>query len=660
MTARPPPTLGDLVHVVWQRRLLACAVAGVISVAGLAWVSTRAPQYEATARLVVGENRKTVDFQRSSDGLREFALVNTYRELLLSPGVLRAAIDAAGAAGQEPFAGADDPGEILGRMVRVLVNRDSWVLTVACKHPDPARAEQLLTGLVEGFLARLRTSQRGNGAESVRFLQDQLTAERLRLAEANKREQEFRKLTGVISNDPRENHAYVRMQDLQRQRVDLDRKLTEAQALAEQVATALRLAEAERTEGLLRIPGIASGPGVADSQESLRQLRERLAQAGDKYLAKHPRILELNAQIADRQKTLTLAVNEAAARCQAERDRLQTESGDLDTRLVEAENAARMYRDNLSRLGVLEQDTRSREEVVRHLTARAAELEVTANLDELQVAMVDQPHAGTKPVGLPRSLLAILAVVGAGLVGALVSVVVDLLDRRLRGGDMLRRLTGDRPLLATLPVAAELVAPGTAGPRFDEEIRTLRTNLKFIAGARNSLVVAVLPSAPGVGAATVAANVAVAFAAAGERTLLVDGDLRRPQIETLLGLQGGPGFTLLLAGEPGIAPVGTPWPNLHLLGAGPVPPNSAELLNSHCLPEWLEQVRQRYPVIVFAASDLAGASDALVLADHADVLVLVARDVVTTTTQVADAVTRLTPVQAKLGGSVLTIGAPTA
>ena len=654
MTVRPPPTLADLMRIVWERRVLAAAVAVVIAFAGLGWVATRAPQYEATARLVVGESRKTVEFQRGNDGAREFALVNTYREMLLSPGILRAAVEKAGAVSQAPFAGADDAGEVLGRMVRVLVNRDSWVLTVACKHPDPLQAEALLGAVLDSFLDRLRASQRGNGAESVRFLLDQLAEERARLAEANKREQEFRQLTGIISNDPRENHAYQRMQDLQRQRVELDRKLTEAQAQGDQVAAALRLPPPERTAALLRIPGVAAGPGVADSQEILRQLRERLAQASDKYLERHPRILELKAQIADREIALATAANESAANRVAERERLQAESADLDTRLIEAENGARMYRDNLARLGVLEQETRSREEVVRHLAARAAELEVTANLDELQVSVADPPHAGSRPVGLPRTLLAVLAVAGAIGGGAVCALLADLLDRRLRGGAMLQRLTGDRPLLASLPEVMGAIAPGAGGADFDEAIRGLRTNVKFLSGQRASTVLLVVPAAPGAGATMVATHLAVALSAAGEGALLIDGNLRRPGIERRLQIAGGSGLSLLLAGEPGIAPIATPWPNLHVMGSGPLPPNPAELLHSHCLPEWLAQARTSYPVIVIDASDLASTSDALVFAEHADLMVLVARDLRTTATDLATAMARLAPVLGKLAGCVLT------
>ena len=654
MIVRPPPTLADLVRIVWERRVLAALSAGVLAFAGLGWVAMRAPQYEATARLVVGESRKTVDFQRGNDGAREFALVNTYREMLLSPGILRAAVEKAGAVSQAPFAGADDTGEVLGRMVRVLVNRDSWVLTVACKHPDPLRAEALLSAMLDSFLDRLRASQRGNGAESVRFLLDQLSEERTRLTEANKREQDFRGLTGIISNDPRENHAYQRMQDLQRQRVDLDRKLTEAQAQGDQVAAASRLPPAERTVALLRIPGVAAGSGVADSQEVLRQLRERLAQASDKYLERHPRILELKAQIADREVALATAASESAANRIAECERIQAESADLDIRLVEAENGARMYRDNLSRLAVLEQETRSREEVVRHLTARAAELEVTANLDELQVAIADPPHAGSRPVGLPRSLLAVL-VLGAALgVGAVCALLVDLLDRRLRGTAMLQRLTGERPVLAVLPELAGSIAPGAGSAVFDEAIRGLRTNVKFLAGQRTSTILLVASAAPGAGATLVATHLAVAFSAAGEGTLLIDGDLRHPGIEGLLGVAGGTGLSLLLAGEPGITPVATPWPNLHLMGPGPLPPNPAELLHSHCLPEWLDQLRVSYPMIVIDASDLASTSDALVLAEHADLVLLVVRDLKTTASVLATAMARLSPVLAKWSGTVLT------
>ena len=657
MSNRPPPTLGDLVSIVWDRRRLAGAVALAVVVPALLWIASQPRLYEAAARLVVAESRKTVDFQRDGEGLREFALVNTYRELLTSPGLLKSALEDAGAVAQEPYAGSADPGAILGARVRVLVNRDSWMLTVACKDEDPARAESLLGSLIEGFFGRLRAQHHGRGVDSAHFLQEQLTEARGRLTEANQREQEFRKLTGVISSDPRENHAYQRMQEMQGQRSDLDRRLGEAQTQNEQVNIANRLDPLERGPALLRIPGIVIAPAVAEHLQALRTLREREAQLGEKFLDKHPRMLEVRAQIADRNTALLTAATQSGTNIAAGLERLRAESSEVDTRLIEAETAARVYRDNLARLGVLEQETRSREEVVRHLAARAAEQEVIANLDDLQVAMVDPPAAGVRPVGLPRSLMSLLALMGAVGAGAAVAVAVDLLDRRVRSGAALGRAM-DKPVLSDIPQCAASPRPGVSpDPTFDEAIRTLRTNLKFTLPNNRGAVVVVAPISTQAGATTTAAFLAGAIAAAGERVLLVDADMRDPGIESLLRFQGGPGLSMLLIGEPGISPVDTPMPNLALLGAGQVPPNPSELLNSHCLPEWLAHVRQTFDMIIIDAPALAGitgSSDALVLAEHADGIVLIARNQKTLLPEIAEAQELLRPVANKILGGVFT------
>ncbi|MCK6491698.1 MAG: Wzz/FepE/Etk N-terminal domain-containing protein, partial [Planctomycetes bacterium] len=343
---RPPPTVSDLLLIAWQRRRLAGAVALALATPALAYVLTRAPAYEASARLVVGETQSAASFQRDRESAREFALVNTYRELLTSPHLLR---HAAGAAGLASELGSD-PGETLARQLRVVVNRDSWVLTVIMRNADPERAERLLGAVIEAFFARLRQNRSSVAGEDVRFMQEQLVEARRRLGEADTRCQRFRQETGIISGDVRDNHSYQRLVELQKLRVEHDRRLGETRSIAEQVQAALRREAAQRTAHLLQIPAITGDKAVADQQESLRALREREAQLGEKYLDKHPRLLEVRAQIKDREEALAAAAAQVAERMQAEYARLQRESADLDTRLVEAETAARVYRDNLNRL----------------------------------------------------------------------------------------------------------------------------------------------------------------------------------------------------------------------------------------------------------------------------------------------------------------------
>lgn len=652
---RPPPTVSDLLLIAWQRRRLAGAVAAVLAAPALAYVLTRPPAYEASARLVVGETQSAASFQRDRESAREFALVNTYRELLTSPHLLRQAAEGAGLASEL----GRDPGETLARQLRVVVNRDSWVLTVIMRNAEPERAERLLAAVIEAFFARLRQNRSAVAGEDVRFMQEQLVEARRRLGEADTRCQRFRQETGIISGDVRDNHSYQRLVELQKLRVELDRRLGETRSIAEQVQAALRREAAQRPAQLLQIPAVTGDKAVADQQESLRALREREAQLGEKYLDKHPRLLEVRAQIKDREEALAAVTAQVAERLQSEFARLQRESSDLDARLVEAETAARVYRDNLNRLAMLDQELASRAEVVRHLTARAAEQEVTANLQALQISLADPPLAGGNPVGLPRAAQALMAAGGALVAGLLAALLADLLDRRVRGAAGLRRVSG-RPVLGALPLLAQAPTPdGDLPPAFAEAVRHLRAALGFaLKGGGAARVLVVAPVGTGDGASTTALLLATATAAAGERVLLVDANLRQPAQAGLLGFATEqPGLSSLLAGDPGVAPVQTRFMNLDLLGAGIVPPNPAELLHSHCLAEWLGQVRTDYDLIILDAPAAGELADALVLATCADGLLLAARHLRTTTTILDRALESMEPVAAKLVGMVL-VGSP--
>lgn len=652
--SRPPPTVSDLLRTTWQRRRLAGAVSAALAAPALIWVAMQAPAYEASARLVVGDSQSAVSFQRDREPAREFALVNTYRELLSSPSLLRTAAESSGLAAELGGTAGADPGELLGRRLRVTVNRDSWVLTAILRDADPARAEQQLAVVIDTFFDRLRQSRRSHAGEDVRFVQEQLVEARRRLAEADARSQRFRQETGIISADVRDNHSYQRMLEFQRQRVELDRRQGETRSVADQVQTALRLPAEGRTARLLQIPAIIGDKAVADQQEVLRTLREREAQLGEKYLEKHPRLLEVRAQIKDREAALSAAAEQVAERLNAENTRLQRESAELDTRLVEAETAARVYRDNLDRLALLDQELRSHEEVVRHLTTRAAEQEVTANLQSLQISLADPPTASSRPVGLPRSVKAMLILAGAVVAGAVAAILADLLDRRVRGSAQLGRIAR-RPVLGALPHLETMQAPdGDLPPAFAEAVRMLRTAVGFALPARETArILALAPVSGGDGCSHTAVFLATAAAAAGERVLLVDANLRQPALARLLALADAPGLAQLLAGEPGISPVGTRFMNLDLMGAGTRPDNPAELLSSHCLPEWLALVRPRYDLVIIDTPAAADLADAAVVAAHVDGVLLVARHLGTTGPAIDRAVDRLAPLAGKLVGAVL-------
>jgi tyrosine-protein kinase Etk/Wzc len=158
-----------------------------------------------------------------------------------------------------------------------------------------------------------------------------------------------------------------------------------------------------------------------------------------------------------------------------------------------------------------------------------------------------------------------------------------------------------------------------------EPIRTVRMHIQHAAGIPVS--VAVTSPSPGDGKSFVAANLAMSFADAGLRTVLVDADTRRGSLHEMFQLPIGPGLTEYLSHTEGLTTVVRPTPHdrLWVLSRGERQRNSPELLTSPALPALASELRQRFDVVVFDTPPLAAGVDAFAVAAAAQNLMLVLR-----------------------------------
>jgi non-specific protein-tyrosine kinase len=190
-----------------------------------------------------------------------------------------------------------------------------------------------------------------------------------------------------------------------------------------------------------------------------------------------------------------------------------------------------------------------------------------------------------------------------------------------------------------------------------EAFRTLRTNLMFSGVERAVNTMLITSAAQSEDKSILLANLAVTFAQAGNTTLIVDADLRRPAQHTLWGIPNERGLTsLILEPESAANPpiVGTGVPNLGVLPSGVLPPIPADVLSSQRLVEIIALLRARAHYILFDSPPVLAATDAALLGTKLDGVVLVARAGVTRRDHVARAKQTLERVGARLLGAVLT------
>ena len=258
----------------------------------------------------------------------------------------------------------------------------------------------------------------------------------------------------------------------------------------------------------------------------------------------------------------------------------------------------------------------------------------------------------------PKINLALGLLVGLALgVGA--AVLRETLDTTIKGKDDLQRLTGATPLgvIANDPDVQKhplVVQIEPQAPRA-EAFRQLRTNLQFVdVDSVLKTVVITSPSAEE-GKSTTACNLAITFAQAGLRTILVEADLRRPRVADYMGLEGAVGLTSVLTGLATLDEALQPWGRnaMWVLASGPLPPNPSEILGSHQMTELLKTLEDRADVIVLDSPPLLPVTDAAILARATDGAVLVVRHGSTRREHMSRAIEALASVDAKLLGTLL-------
>lgn len=160
-----------------------------------------------------------------------------------------------------------------------------------------------------------------------------------------------------------------------------------------------------------------------------------------------------------------------------------------------------------------------------------------------------------------------------------------------------------------------------------EAFRTLRTNLQFTSPDRELKTILVTSVGPSEGKSTVSANLAVAWAQAGRRVVIVGCDLRKPVLHQMFGLANTPGLTGHLTGQAKLDEVIKPSAikGLDVLVAGPVPPNPAEILQSQVMVATIEKLRDRYDIVIFDGAPVIAVTDAAVMASKVDGTMLVVR-----------------------------------
>ena len=649
---------------------LACAAV----LAAAVWL-TFEPKYQATALLRILDSPQSLLIDGSARGGRDGGSVETYLRLISSPMVMYG-LDDVGPEGvvDQLLTGqltdwkrADVPdlppdqqrdrwllSQWLTKQIRVQREGQSELYTVSFASVSPTFARAVLTEVLRSYEAVLVDQTRRQSSQIISLL-DQTT--RNRAEDLKLDERELYKLAqdspgGSRLLDPQRDGASPALAAL----ATVQTNLISAEVELELLRARLEAATASQTappdddqpspESAAPLGGVPlevySHPRIAQQMEYIQLLRGNLAQAEDVLLdgANSPDSQKRRTQIEHEERQLEAAIRSQVAEyrhvqilsLQAEFDAKQQEVQLLKQRYDDlAKQAGQGNRSNLE-LELKVMDLERKRGLINRLAERVELLRVEQGAPDA-VVVLQPPDEPTRPEALYPTKQLAMAVPGGFAVPFLLFLAWELLARRVFNADRLERdleltIFGE---IAKLPNYRRRVTAGS-GRKFDRSLQTFResfdtlsTNLAMSLDLQTVRVFAVASAVSSEGKTSVAAELARRLAEnTHAKVLLIDADMRSPDIHRLFQIESEPGLVDVLSGELTLEEaIDTSWSErLHILPAGRLAGSPVALLGNGNLRSLLDRAAEQYRFVVFDTPPILPAGEALMLTKAADVTLL--------------------------------------
>ncbi len=268
-------------------------------------------------------------------------------------------------------------------------------------------------------------------------------------------------------------------------------------------------------------------------------------------------------------------------------------------------------------------------EMYRNLNLKAAEAQLAEAVTIPDVTILDPAVAPLRPTRNTAPAIILGAIAVALALGIFLAVLLDQVDKRFRYPEQVTDELG-LFVLGVVPIIRSKTKRGgrDQAAQVVEAFRTIRMNVRYAADPQRPLTMTITSPGPNDGKSLISSNLALSFAEAGARTLLIDGDIRRGELAKTFGIESRPGLVEYLDGTALIAEVLQPTqshPNLTILASGARRRRAPELLATPRLNQLINQMGAEYDVVIVDSPPLGAGFDAYALATATGNMALVMR-----------------------------------
>lgn len=536
--------------------------------------------------------------------------------------------------------------------------RYSRLVDLNYQSPDPVFAAHAVNELAAQYISQSLEFRRNASMRDNTWLTQQLEEQQRKVTESDAALQAYKETHNALAVDDKSNIVVQKLNALNGQVNDARLERIDREAIYQQVmrmqasGEPLESAPAVLADELVR----RLKSDISDAKaEQARLTAQNYGPNSDQQKAQAVKIDSAKQQLDAEVRKVVGAIQAEYLTAKTKEDALIKE---LDGQQAEALGLDRKAMEYAS----LQREADSNRKLYEDLLQRTKETGVTGGYQGTTIQVVDRAEVPRSPI-LPQTRRDLMFSALSGSCFALLLVFgVEYFDSRLKSPDEIKAHLGV-PFLGLVPVIvmkdkengeAPMLQDSVSAP-FLESIRSLRTALLFSSADEGARIVLVTSTGPHEGKTVISSSLAIALAQAGQRTLIIDADMRRPRMHEALGRSQEPGLSNVLVGDTPLTDAArqSPVNNLWLVSAGHVPPNPAELLGSKKFEMLLDQLKARYDWILIDAPPVMPVTDAAVVAHLAGGVLFVVGAEMTPRREAMAAIEQLRGAHAKFFGAVL-------
>ena len=545
--------------------------------------------------------------------------------------------------------------------LRIEPDAETHLVEIVYEYTDPDKAALFANALAAAYIEQNLERSLFAAKGALEWLEDQHRVYRVRKTEADQKVHEYmwdESLLGMQEGRSRTQNALEKLQTAW------------SEAHTERIQVEATLADLERLRRGGDITALANfladeDPVLQRRMSRLRELEEERGKLEGRYLPDHPNMRQIESEIVQVRKAMEEGVDQIIGSHSAALGMVSSREQALVTDMEEITADLEALEVKLIELEFLEADAKRNEEFYKSLDQRMSEVDLGAMIRANNVRVVDPAIPNAEPV---RPVLPVNVAMGLlmGLFGGCaLAFFMEYLDSTVKSREDVE-ITVGMPFLGIVPLIEEqdvrtltntrdrsIFVHAVPRSNVAEALRSVRTNLLFSGhGPLNRLLIT--SALPQEGKSFLTSNLSVLIAATGSKLLIIDADLRRPNLHKLFELENVQGLSTVLAGihEFDDCVIQTHVPNLHVMLAGPTPPNPAELLGSERMTELLDSITG-YDMILIDSPPVNVVADPLMLSSLVDGVLVIIEANATSRSLVARTRDLLMEVNANVLGAVV-------